>query len=73
MNGVLDWEDVAPETDVAIYERYADLIARWWGNEARAISETAARSGVSYARVQTIIDARFQYMYDNDLIEVGEP
>jgi len=64
----MDWEDVAPEADVAIYERYADLVARWWGNEARAISETAARMGVPYGRVQAIIDARFQYM-----IEMGQP
>lgn len=67
-----DWEDIAPEADVRIFERYTDLIARWWGNEARAISETASRMGVSYAKVQSVIDSRFEYMYDNDMIQVGD-
>lgn len=53
------WEDVAPEVDVAIFRVYEDLIARFWGDEARAIRETASRMGVSYGRVQSIIDERF--------------
>lgn len=66
-----DWEDVAPQEDVRIYERYADLVARWWGNEARAISETANRMGVSYARVQAVVDSRFEYLYDQGMIQTG--
>lgn len=53
------WQDVAPEADVAIFRVYEDLIARFWGDEARAISETASRMDVSYGRVQSIIDERF--------------
>ncbi len=68
----LDWTDIAPTQDVEIWEKYEHLIAAWWGNHTRAVNETVARMQTTHVEVERVLQEKFDYEYDNGLIEVGD-
>lgn len=68
----LDWEDIAPEADVAIWEKYEYLIAAWWGNHTRAVDETVVRMHTTHREVERVLEERFAYEYDHGTRTLGD-